>query len=58
MISGGLFLGYIVLLAILMNIALITYSEKYTTKHFNVVSDVIIWVALINIILMVLVDWW
>lgn len=58
MISGGLFLGSIVLLAILMNITLITYSQKYTTKHFNVVSDVIIWIALINIILMILVDWW
>lgn len=58
MISGGLFLGSIVLLAILMNITLISHFEKYTIKHFNVVSTVIMWVALLNIILMILVDWW
>lgn len=57
-VSAGLILGLIVLVAVLMNLTLVSHSEEYERKYFSIVSTILMWIALLNIILMILVDWW
>lgn len=57
-ISAGLILSLMVIVAILLNITLVAHIKNYTIKRFNIISTILMWVALLNIILMILVDWW
>ncbi|MBF0793345.1 hypothetical protein [Mammaliicoccus lentus] len=58
MISGGLIVGLILLVALMLNLTLTSYNEAYAEKHAKNVGFIIMWLVWLNLIMMILTDWW
>lgn len=58
MISGGLIVGLILLVALMLNITLTSYNATYAEKHAKHVGFIIMWLVWVNLILMILTEWW
>lgn len=58
MISGGLIVGLILLVALMLNLTLTSYNAKYAEKYTKHVGFIIMWLVWVNLILMILTEWW
>lgn len=58
MISGGLIAALILLVALMLNLTLTSYNEGYAEKHSKNIGFIIMWLVWLNLILMILAEWW